>query len=77
MKDTSRIPKGSYCYSIIGFIGTRIQVDFCPYYSVDDKRDPSENGYCSYLERGDWEDESFGLLWEGCKECGINEELPS
>lgn len=33
-------------------------------------------GYCYYLERGDF---SFlrptDLLWDGCKECGINEDI--
>lgn len=32
-----------------------------------------ENGYCSYLQKGDW-DLSLGLLWDQVKECGINEE---
>ena len=31
-----------------------------------------ENGYCSYLERGDWEADHLSLLWDQCKECGIN-----
>lgn len=34
------------------------------------------NGYCYYLDRGDF---SFAhpteLLWDGCKECGINTEI--
>ena len=33
------------------------------------------SGYCYYLNQGDF---SFGhstnLLWDGCKECGINED---
>ena len=35
-----------------------------------------ESGYCYYLGRGDY---SFNrptmILWDGCKECGINEDI--
>jgi hypothetical protein len=33
------------------------------------------NGYCIYLMNGDWDARGFGLLWDSCKACGINEDL--
>lgn len=60
-KDKNLIPYGYYCYDENGR---------CPYWCIDDNRPEQENGYCSYLDIGDWEME-FGLLWDQCKECGI------
>jgi hypothetical protein len=94
------IPKGLYCYDIVQ--GERV---YCPFYSVDKTRLVQENGYCSYLGKGDWDineecpkvievqrgqgDGTYkkemiergrdtiywgmGLLWDACKECGVNE----
>jgi hypothetical protein len=32
------------------------------------------DGYCKYLERGDWELEAgHSLLWDQCKACGIKD----
>jgi len=49
-KDTSVVPKGDYCYD---FDGER-QVN-CPYWSIRSDMPKQMNGYCSLLERGDWE----------------------
>ena len=46
MKDKSLIPKGIYCYDENGR---------CPYWSMDENRPEQENGYCSFLEKGDWD----------------------
>ena len=64
MKDQSKIPKGFYCYDTNGV---------CPYWSLNKNKPHQENGYCSYLEQGDW-DEHLGLLWDQVKECNINME---
>ncbi len=97
-KDKAVIPQGLYCYTI----KDNRQVT-CPYWSMRKNRPPQQNGYCSYLEKGDWElyleDDykityhklgktemvkgkdileetgTLGLLWDQCKECGINDEL--
>lgn len=47
-KDTSIIPKGPYCYDENGL---------CPYWDSHNIPHYSdmENGYCKYLEKGDWE----------------------
>ena len=74
MKNANVIPKGIYCYDENGK---------CPYWSKNPDHHEQENGYCSFLERGDWEVEipddfpnfptSFlSLLWDSVKECSIN-----
>lgn len=88
MKDESLIPKGMYCYDEKGK---------CPYWSRRDDLPSQENGYCSFLEKSDFDineemgdipwkngkgeiektteahEIPMGLLWDQCKECGINE----
>jgi hypothetical protein len=44
------IPKGYYCYSVKN--GKTIP---CPYWSIDKKHSKQNNGYCAYLEKGDWD----------------------
>lgn len=63
MRDTNGIPSGLYCYDEHGR---------CPHWGKDSKREPQENGYCSFLKRGDWDGDGGGLLWDQCKECGEN-----
>ena len=75
-KDTSLIPKGMYCYVPVvpNFLGIgKLVIKKCPYWSLDEKHEKQDNGYCAYLEKGDWE-LCGGLLWDACKECGINME---
>ena len=47
MKDKSVIPKGMYCYDEKGT---------CPYWSCNKTKHSQENGYCSFLEKADWEE---------------------
>lgn len=42
MKDESVIPKGYYC-------------EDCPYWSIYPDKSYQENGYCEFLEKGDWD----------------------
>lgn len=66
MKDKNVIPKGPYCYEA--------RDKYCPYFEIVEDKPAQMNGYCHYLEQGDWEFEHFGLLWDAVKECGINDE---
>jgi hypothetical protein len=65
------IPKGFYCYGLVA--GKRV---YCPFYSINSKHDEQENGYCSYLRKGDWdiwdEYQQVSHLWDACKECSVN-----
>lgn len=88
-KDTSVIPKGPYCYGIIGNTLVKkdengnlvadpngaILTDRCPYWSINEKRGRQENGYCSYGEVGDWQENRagyWGMIWDQLKACGVN-----
>jgi len=44
-KDKRLIPRGSYCYSDKGN---------CPYWSIRKGKRKMRNGYCAFLEKGDW-----------------------
>lgn len=68
-KDTSQIPNGLYCYEYVD--GKQVS---CPYWSKDPEEEEQCNGYCSYLELGDWEIDGLSLLWDQCKECGIKDD---
>lgn len=74
MKDKKLIPLGIYCYAITGRNPKtgRIQRKICPFWSMRKDKPEQVNGYCSYLEEGDWEFPGGGLLWDQVKECGIN-----
>lgn len=57
------IPKGLYCYDEKGV---------CPAWGRSAYYPPQENGYCTFLMQGDWENEGVSLLWDQVKECGVN-----
>ena len=61
-----QIPKGLYCYDEKGK---------CPFWELKKGKSKQENGYCHYLDWGDWMSADGGLLWDQCKACGINEDL--
>lgn len=66
-KDQLVIPDGIYCH------GMKNQKNYiCPYWSKRKDKPEQENGYCSFLKEGDWEDKGSGLLWDQVKECNIN-----
>ena len=81
------IPRGVYCYDEVGV---------CPYWDSDKDKPYQYNGYCWFLEKGDWDlnkekkwtntqtgeietgDEiglPMSLLWDQCKECGIDDDI--
>lgn len=65
-KGESVIPEGCYCYD---------QNGRCPYHDYSGVHEKQNNGFCWFLGKGDWFWESGGLLWDQCKECGINEDF--
>lgn len=77
----SVIPEGCYCYNHIRKSGRYredglpiLDVDVCPYWDMDENRPSQMNGYCWFLEQGDWEEGAGGLLWDQCKSCGLNDQ---
>lgn len=63
------IPQGCYCYTY-DEKGKQIT---CPYWSLTKSYPKQENGYCSYLKKGDWEGYCTHL-WDQVKECEINRD---
>jgi len=58
------IPKETnYCYSEYGNM-----ISNCPFWDKQKMTD----GYCYLLKCGDWMNNRFGLLFDQCKECGVN-----
>lgn len=73
-KDTSIIPDGLYCYTISNAKKIGYSIKPCPYFDRIKDAPAQENGYCHYLEEGDL-DLPGGLLFDSCKECGINDDI--
>ena len=82
------IPKGPYCYSLIGSEENKDGISFpktqtCPFWDTNEEKGDQECGYCHLIGKGDWDlneettseiDIPFGLLWDQVKECGLNDE---
>lgn len=60
------IPQGSYCYDEEGL---------CPYWTVNKNKPHQMNGYCYFMEMGDWQSENSSLIWNQVKECTIFTEI--
>ena len=69
------IPKNQcYCYTITGKSRDgKLKTETCKWHKFNKNHDKQENGYCSYLNKGDWQENGTSLLWDRCKECGIKD----
>lgn len=52
-----QIPKGGYCYKYV-----KNKTKNCIYYDFDPNRHYQINGYCHWLEMGDWDIEKTKIL---------------
>lgn len=43
----------------------------CPFWDLISSLPKQSNGFCHYMKRIDFARDSFGLLWDSCKECGL------
>lgn len=74
--DESVIPKGLYCYTISEIVNDRIvKTNICPYLRNVHNKPEQMNGFCLYLDKGDWQEYGTDLLWDMVKECGVNEDI--
>ncbi len=74
-KNINSIPKGMYCYKHTKELksGELRIIGVCSYWEIRQDKPYQENGYCSFLEEGDWEtDGPLRLLWDMVKECKTN-----
>lgn len=71
--NTSAIPKGIYCYGHTKEHGGATYI--CPFLFQRRSMDRQSSGYCVLLGKGDWMEDGTMLLWDQCKECGINADL--
>lgn len=55
------IPEGIYCH-----YGDYL----CPFWDSHSSYD----GYCHYLKQADHDYDYMSLLWDMCKECGVNDD---
>lgn len=62
-RDKAKIPKGMYCYSYDGE-----NYKQCPYWVYGGRQFLAGCKYMREVDRG-------FLLWDSCKECGINKGL--
>jgi len=62
------IPHGIYCYTVDNKGNRKV----CPFWSKEPNYPEQMNGYCDFLKKGDWMDNGTSLLWDQCKECGVN-----
>lgn len=70
------IPPGVYCYTLksVDMKTGRMKINLCPFWRKNPFVPSQVGGYCKHLKKGDWMKNSTSLLWDMCKECGINDD---
>lgn len=61
------IPEGMYCHHTVNINYV------CPFWDAHPDISHQESGYCHLIHDADWKGDSFGILWDKCKVCRINE----
>ena len=76
MVDLDSIPHGSYCYEVLSYDNEtgRLNLKSCPYWLFRGDKPDMMNGECTAFGIRDWEVDYMSLLWDGVKECGVNNE---
>ena len=76
--DTSEIPNGDYCYEPLSVDANgKMKIKKCPYHSIYNSHEHQNNGFCNYLNAGDWFENGTLDLWDMLKNCNINIEEKS
>ena len=58
------IPEGPYCYH---------KNAHCPFWDKFPNLPDQSSGFCHFMKKGDFTEDSTLLLWDQVKECGIND----
>lgn len=66
------IPEGEYCYSVKTLEDGSVERKTCPFWNKIIDFPKQNNGYCHFRKQGDWQGSGIGMLWDQCKECGLN-----
>lgn len=66
------IPEGEYCYNVKTLEDGSIERKTCPFWDKILDFPKQNNGYCHFRKQGDWQGSGIGMLWDQCKECGLN-----
>jgi hypothetical protein len=70
------IPLGDYCYTSVESPCEKNKwsrkIKPCPFFDYNQFAKSQSYGYCHLLEAGDWQYKGTSLLWDQCKECGVN-----
>jgi hypothetical protein len=66
------IPEGEYCYSVKTHEDGFVERKTCPFWDKILDFPKQNNGYCHFRKQGDWQGSGIGMLWDQCKECGLN-----
>ena len=74
-KNKRKIPRGLYCYRFTKEIKFNKDAPmygtiYCPYYEHIDG-----GARCNFLDMDCHNYDPYCLLWDGCKECGIKDNL--
>jgi hypothetical protein len=73
------IPRGERCFTKVPLTlndGTKLfRICYCPYlFWRSDEVVHNKEGYCKYLNRGDWDEAYSTMLWDCQKACNENYE---
>lgn len=75
--DPQAIPAGSYCHGPStqepqeGTDMPVIRSNTCPFWARVDRGEGEYSGWCAKIKG----DDDSSLLWDQCKECGINDDV--
>jgi hypothetical protein len=78
--DAKAVPAGPYCYFEMLRMGQDangapiMRTVPCPFWAANPNAPEQGYGYCARLRTGDWVEGGTALLWDQCKECGVNDD---
>jgi hypothetical protein len=79
-EDPAAVPAGPYCYFEMLRVGKDangapiMRTVYCPFWAANPDAPEQAYGYCAKLGTGDWVEGGTILLWDQCKECGVNDD---
>jgi hypothetical protein len=50
----------------------KMKIKIYPFHTIDNNHEHQNNGFCNYLNAGDYQDGGTLDLWDSIKNCNIN-----